>query len=110
MFNRPPGLRAFIDQRSASVAAQLAGKSPGHVPTAAFGPPGGGAMRPPRPGEILPVPLQQLLRLTDEQKKQLAELQRETDDRPDKLLTEEQRAMMKRIREGAPPGFGPPRP
>jgi spore coat protein H len=110
MFGRPPELRAFVDKRTESVAAQLAGTSKGHVPTAGFGPPGGGGfgMRPPRPGELMPASLQQMLRLTDEQKLRFAELQKETDARVDELLTEEQRAALKRIREGAPPGPGRP--
>lgn len=112
MFGRPPELRTFIDRRTESVAAQLAGTSKGHVPTAGFGPPGGPpggfGMRPPRLGELLPQPVQQMLRLTDEQKKRLAELQRATDGRVDELLTEEQRATLKRIREGGPPGPGRP--
>lgn len=114
MFNRPPDLRTFIDRRTESVAAQLAGTSKGHVPTAGFGPqggPGGGGFgpRPPRPGELVPAPLQQMLRLTDEQKKQLAELQKETDEKLHKLLTDEQREMLRRVREGNPPGGPGPR-
>ncbi len=47
MLGRPPGLRAFAEKRTASVAAQLAGKSKGYVPQFAFGPPGGRANLPP---------------------------------------------------------------
>jgi spore coat protein CotH len=109
MFGRPPELRTFIDRRTESVAAQLAGKSKGYTPTGGFGPPGGGpGGPPPRPGELVPAPLQQALRLTDEQKKKLAALQKETDAKLDELLTEEQRATLKRLREGRPGGFGPP--
>lgn len=43
MFGPPQSLRAFIDKRTASISAQLAGKSKGFVPTMVFGgPPGGG--------------------------------------------------------------------
>ena len=33
---KPPELRAFVEKRTSSVAAQLAGKSKGHVPAAGF--------------------------------------------------------------------------
>jgi hypothetical protein len=121
MFGRPPELRTFIDRRTESLAAQLAGRSKGFTPTSGFGPPPGGGPggpggppggfgMPPRPGELVPAPLQQMLRLTDEQKKKLAELQKETDAKLDGLLTEEQRATLKRLRQGGqgPGGFGPP--
>ena len=37
-----PDLRAFVEKRTASVTAQLDGKSKGFVPQFGFGPPGGG--------------------------------------------------------------------
>jgi putative membrane-bound dehydrogenase-like protein len=37
-----PDLRAFVEKRTVSVTAQLAGKSKGFVPQFGFGPPGGG--------------------------------------------------------------------
>jgi putative membrane-bound dehydrogenase-like protein len=40
---QPPSLKAFAEKRTASVAAQLAGKSKGYLPRFGFGPPGGGA-------------------------------------------------------------------
>jgi hypothetical protein len=72
------------------------------------GGPGGFMMRLPPPGEILPPPMQEMLRLSDEQKKKLAELQKEVDGRLEKLLTEEQRKQLKEMRERGPAGFGPP--
>jgi putative membrane-bound dehydrogenase-like protein len=39
MFGTPPSLRTFVAKRTASVAAQLAGKSKGYVPRFSFGPP-----------------------------------------------------------------------
>jgi len=111
-------LRAWVDKRLASVTAQLDGKSKGMIPAGfGFGPPGGGpggfggppgGMRPPRPGEVLPDPLRGALRLTEEQRKKFDELQREIDGKVEQLLTEDQRAMLRRIREGRPPGGGPP--
>ncbi len=97
----PP--RAFIDQRVESVKAQLAGQRDGYV-AAAFGfggPDGGFAM--PRPGEVLSRPLQDRLRLTEEQRRKVADLQKEADDQLDRLLTVEQRAALRRLR-GGPPG------
>jgi putative membrane-bound dehydrogenase-like protein len=50
MFGRPPDLRTFVEKRTASVAAQLAGKSKGYAPRFAFAPapgPGPRATAPP---------------------------------------------------------------
>ena len=101
-------------------------------PPGGFGPPGeggfpargpGGFGRPPEPGQLLPRPLQDRLSLTDEQRNQVAELQKEVDARLEKILTDEQRKALKEMRdrgpggvgrpgEGGPPGEGrrPPRP
>lgn len=80
-----------------------------------FGPPGGGPGGfmggPPRPGQILPPMLRNRLELTDEQSKQVDALQKEVDARLDKILNEDQRQMLKEMRErgpGGPGGFGPP--
>jgi len=62
--------------------------------------------------------VQQRLKLTDEQKKQLPELQKDADAKLDKLLTDEQKKQFKQMVEfaktfqGGPgipggPGFGP---
>lgn len=118
---QPPDLRTFVEKRTDSVAAQLAGKTKGYVPVfggfgpppggpGGFGPPGGGPGGfgpPPRIGEVMPAPIQNMLRLTDEQKKKFEELQKETDAKVEKLLTEEQKAQFKRLREGGQGGFGP---
>jgi hypothetical protein len=40
MFGRPPSLKTFVERRTASLAAQIAGTSTGHVPTGGFGPGG----------------------------------------------------------------------
>lgn len=72
-----------------------------------MGGPGGG-FRPPPPGEILPLPLQNLLQLTDAQKKELEALQKEADAKLDKVLTEEQRKQFKEMKDRGPGGFGPP--
>lgn len=78
------------------------GKFPG-------GPGGRGGM--PQPGQILPGFLQEALKLTDEQKKQIAELQKDVDAKLDKLLTDDQKKQLKELRErgpGGPGGFGRP--
>ena len=76
---------------------------------------GGFILRFPRPGEILPPPILEQLRLTEEQKKKFAELQKDTDEKLNKLLTPEQREELKRMQQGPPGGFpgfpgGPPPP
>lgn len=74
--------------------------------------PGGGRFPPPpKLGEILPDFAQNELRLTEKQKKQIAEIQKEVNAKLERLLTEEQRKMLKEMRErrGRPP-FGGGRP
>lgn len=72
-----------------------------------FGGPGGpgGGFRLPPPGEILPGPLQDLLQLTDAQKKELAALQKEVDAQLEKVMTEEQRKQFKEMKDRGPGGF-----
>jgi hypothetical protein len=65
-------------------------------------------MRMGQPGELLPGFLQDMLRLSDPQKRQLADLQKQTDSKLEKILNEEQRAQLKRIKESGPGGFGGP--
>jgi Spy/CpxP family protein refolding chaperone len=79
----------------------------------AFGgpPPGGGGPRsgpgsPSQPGQLVPQFVQDALKMSDEQKKELTAFQKEADDRLDKLLTEEQKKQFKE-----PQGFaGLPQP
>lgn len=76
-----------------------------------FGGPRGG-FRPPRPGEILPSFLQEMLQMTEAQQKDLATIQKEVDAKLEKLLTPEQKKMLQELRERGPagPGGPPPRP
>lgn len=94
---------------------------PGGPPGGVGGPPGQFGSRgfgPPAPGQLLPPFLQERLKLTAEQKKQLEELQKEVESKLDKILTEEQRKQLKEMRRGfgprgpggPPPGDGPSRP
>jgi hypothetical protein len=72
------------------------------------GPGGFGMFATPAPGEIMPNVLQDQLKLTPEQKKQLADIQKEVDAKLAQLLTEEQRKQFKEMRDRGPGGFGPP--
>jgi hypothetical protein len=72
-----------------------------------FGPGGFGA--PPRPGEIMSPFLQARLKLGDDQKKRLTDLQKDTDTKLNNILAEAQRKQLKAMRAGPGPGmFGPP--
>ena len=72
------------------------------------GGPGGFMMGFPRPGEILPPMVQQRLGLNSEQKRQLADLQKEVDGKLGTILTDEQNKLLKEMRERGPGRFGPP--
>ncbi|AGA26432.1 EF-hand domain-containing protein [Singulisphaera acidiphila] len=89
--------------------ATLASKEPA---ARAGGPPGGGPggfMRGGfRPGEVFPMMLQDRLELTADQKKQVADLQKEVDASLEKILNDEQKAQLKEMRERGPGGFGGP--
>lgn len=90
-----------------------------HDMNEAFRPPGGPGMGGPggmmrmTPGQVLPEPVQQMLQLTDKQKKDLAALQKEADAELEKIFTTEQRAQWKMMKSGGgmaggPPGMGRP--
>ncbi|WP_238602494.1 CotH kinase family protein [Fimbriiglobus ruber] len=55
MFGKPPGLKSFIEKRTASAAAQVAGASKGHVPV------GFGMGGPPKFGTILAPPMMEAM-------------------------------------------------
>jgi Spy/CpxP family protein refolding chaperone len=90
------------------------GRGPG-----GFGGPGGPGGRfggPPPIGQVMPPFVQEMLQISDTQKKQLDELQKEMDAKLDKILTDEQRKQLKEMKErgpggfgGGPGGFGPPK-
>jgi outer membrane protein assembly factor BamB len=62
------------------------------------------------PGQILPEPVKDRLKLTDEQKKQIEDLQKDADGQLDKLLTDDQKRQLKDMRDnpgrGGAGGFG----
>ncbi len=83
------------------------------VSLAAAQPPGGtpgGFGGPPQPGQIVPGFLQERLKLTEEQKKQVEELQKEVDEKLAKILTAEQKKSLQELRNsfGGPGGPGSP--
>ena len=57
----------------------------------------------------MPGPVQDRLNLTEEQKQRMAEVQAEVEAKIRAILTEEQFAQWKKLRD-ARPGFGPGRP
>jgi len=83
------------------------------------GPPGG-RFEVPKPGDVLPGGVQQRLKMTAEQKKELTEFQKDVDAKLGKILTAEQKKSLQEMRDrpfgppgplGGPggfPGFGPP--
>ena len=71
------------------------------------GGPGGPMMGMPRPGEILPQMFQQRLNLSDEQKEQVAALQKDVDAKLAKILTEDQAKQLKEMRDRRPGRGGP---
>ena len=82
------------------------GRGPGG-PGGGFGGPGGRGMGgPPRIGEILPGFFQDRLGLDEAQKKKVAELQAEVDEKLNKILTAEQAAQLKEMRQRGPGGPG----
>lgn len=64
-----------------------------------------------QPGQIMPPFMQENLKLTNDQKKQFADLQKEVDTKVEGLLTEEQKTQLKALRarmQGGPGGPGGP--
>jgi hypothetical protein len=104
-------LTALAEKEHADEGDGPPGFGPGGPPR--FGPPpgggpGGSMFGPPRPGEILPRMLQQLLKLSPEQRAKLEDLQKEVDERLDKILNNEQKKQLWEMRNRGPGRFGPP--
>lgn len=55
-----------------------------------------------QPGQIMPAFLQEQLKLTDAQKKDIEALQKEVDAKLDKLLTDEQKKTLKELKDRGP--------
>jgi hypothetical protein len=89
----------------------LPGKGPGGKGAGGKGgPPGfGGPFAPPQPGQILPPFLQDTLKLTDAQKKDVDKLQKEITGKLDKILSGDQKKQFTEAKPGfGTGGFGPP--
>lgn len=70
---------------------------------------GGFAFGMPAPGQILPTMIQEMLKLSDAQKKDLDTLQKDVDAKLDKLLTDDQKKTLKEMKDRGPGrGFGGP--
>ncbi len=94
-----------LEEKEIVTAINLLSPPPAFNPGGGFGPGGFGA--PPQPGQVLGQNIQDQLKLTSEQKKQLEELQKDVEGRLGKILTDEQKKQLKEIRERGPGGFGP---
>jgi outer membrane protein assembly factor BamB len=92
-------LTTAVSDKQRKPAAGFGGGGPG-----GGGPGGRGGFRRPQPGQLLPAFFQQMLNVSDEQKKKLDELQKKVDDKLDKLLSDEQKKQLKEQREN--PGRG----
>jgi hypothetical protein len=68
----------------------------------------GGRGGPPQPGQVLPDFLKDQLNLTEAQKKQVADLQKDVDAELAKILSGEQKARLKEMRDRGPGGRGGP--
>jgi Spy/CpxP family protein refolding chaperone len=88
------------------------GKGDGKGGKGGFGPGGRGGFGPPPIGQIMPVFVQEQLKLTDAQKKDLEAMQKDVDAKIEKLLTDEQKKALKELKDRGPggPGGGPGRP
>ena len=84
-------------------AALNTGGGPGGFGPGGFGP---GGFGPPPIGQIMPVFVQEQLKLTDAQKKDLEALQKDVDAKIDKMLTDNQKKALKELKERGP-GRGP---
>ena len=82
------------------------GRGPGGPGGGPGGP--GGRRGPPMPGQIMPDFLAEQIKLSDDQKKKFTDLQKELDGKIEKILTDEQKKMMKEMKERGPGGPGGP--
>lgn len=91
-------LTALFEREGRGTAGGRAGPPDGR---GGLGSPGG---RGPRPGQVLPDVLRDELDLTEEQKQQIADLQKEVDRRLDRILTRDQKARLRGPGDRGRPG------
>lgn len=88
------------------------GGGPGNFGGGRGGPGGGGFGGRPPIGEVLPRFIQEELQLSEAQKQQVADLQKELDAKLDKILNDEQKQRYREMKDnagrGGPGGFGGP--
>lgn len=87
----------------------VAGGQPGPGPGGAGGrgPGGPGGPGGPQPGQVLPPFLQEQLNLTEAQRRELQDLQKDVDTRLGKILTPEQLQQLREMSRRGPGGGGP---
>jgi poly(3-hydroxybutyrate) depolymerase len=106
---RSRGLTDLAEQYGYIVVAPMGYNSRGWYgaqgPGRGFGGPGAGGGFGAPPGTVLSPRVQENLKLTDEQKKQIEELQKEVDAKIQQVLTDEQNKQLKDLRNNA--GRGP---
>src|SRR5262245_43022176 len=106
---RSRGLTDLAEQHGYIVVAPMGYNSSGWYGVRAPGAPGrpgGFAGLGAPPGTVLSPRVQENLKLTDEQKKKIEELQKEVDTRIQKVLTEEQNKQLKDLKDNAGRGSG----
>jgi poly(3-hydroxybutyrate) depolymerase len=102
---RSGGLTDLAEQYGYIVAAPMGYNSSGWYGARGPGNGFGGGFGTP-PGTVLSPRVQENLKLTDDQKKRIEELQKEVDARVQKVLTEEQNKQLKDLKDNAGRGFG----
>jgi Spy/CpxP family protein refolding chaperone len=60
------------------------------------------------PGQILPPPIQGTLKLTPDQQAKIGKIQKEAEEKVLEVLTDEQKKQLKEMEKRGPGGFGPP--
>ena len=99
---QPPEKKGPPDEKGGQGKGDLKGQGKGGFAKGGMGKGGfGGGFGPPQPGQILPTFLQENVKLSDEQKKQVADLQKDVDMKLDKILTDEQKKQLEEMRNHA---------
>jgi Spy/CpxP family protein refolding chaperone len=98
-------------QKFEEIKRQQPGFGPGPGPIGGPPIPGGGFRL--FPGQLVMPPVEQMLKLSAEQKEKIAKVQKEAEDKVMEILTDEQKKTVERMKKGfgppgGPPGGGPP--